>query len=61
MRNTFHRRNFLRTSAAIAARGAVAVTWLPPAMGIDPASKRCDALYDAVLRLDLPLLSHGGE
>ena len=61
MRNTFHRRNFLRTSAAIAARGAVAVTWLPPAMGIDPASKRCDAFYDAMARLDLPLLSHGGE
>ena len=56
MRNTFHRRNFLRTSAAIAARGAVTVTWLPPAMGIDPASKRCDAFYDAMARLDLPLL-----
>lgn len=44
-----------------AAGGARAVKWLPPAMGIDPASPACDRFYDALARLDLPLISHGGE
>ncbi|MEQ1595810.1 MAG: amidohydrolase family protein [Casimicrobium sp.] len=43
------------------AQGAVAVKWLPPAMGIDPASKHCDAFYDAMAKFDVPLISHGGE
>lgn len=41
--------------------GARAVKWLPPAMGIDPASPRCDRFYAALARLDLPLISHAGE
>ncbi len=41
--------------------GARAVKWLPSAMGIDPASPRCDAFYAALVRLGLPLLTHGGE
>jgi len=41
--------------------GARAVKWLPEAMGIDPVSKKCDAFYDAMQRLDLPLLSHAGH
>jgi len=40
--------------------GARAVKWLPAAMGIDPASPRCDAFYTALARLDLPLITHGG-
>jgi mannonate dehydratase len=40
--------------------GARAVKWLPSAMGIDPASPRCDRFYEALVRLRLPLLSHGG-
>ncbi len=40
--------------------GARAVKWLPPSMNIDPASPRCDAFYEALARLDLPLLSHAG-
>ena len=40
--------------------GARAVKWLPPSMNIDPASARCDAFYEALARLDLPLLSHAG-
>jgi mannonate dehydratase len=42
------------------ARGAKAIKWLPPAMGIDPASPRCDAFYDELARLQLPLISHAG-
>ncbi len=41
--------------------GAVAVKWLPNAMNIDPASPKCDAFYDAMARLKVPLISHAGE
>ena len=41
--------------------GAVAVKWLPPAMGIDPASPLCDRFYDAMAKHDVPLITHGGE
>ena len=44
-----------------ARNGAVAVKWLPPAMGIDPASARCDRFYEAIVKHDLPLITHGGE
>ncbi|BAL22625.1 amidohydrolase family protein [Azoarcus sp. KH32C] len=46
---------------AAAADGARAVKWLPPAMGIDPASPACDRFYDALVRLDLSLITHVGE
>ena len=42
-------------------QGAVAVKWLPPAMGIDPASPLCKPFYDAMAKHDLPLITHGGE
>ncbi len=41
--------------------GAVAVKWLPSAMGIDPASPRCDAFYEAMAELKLPLITHAGQ
>jgi predicted TIM-barrel fold metal-dependent hydrolase len=41
--------------------GARAVKWLPAAMGMDPASGRCDRFYEALARLGLPLISHAGE
>jgi len=41
--------------------GARAVKWLPAAMGMDPASPRCDRFYEAIARLGLPLISHAGE
>ena len=41
--------------------GARAVKWLPAAMGMDPASPRCDRFYEATARLDLPLISHAGR
>ncbi|MBI3562540.1 MAG: amidohydrolase family protein [Gammaproteobacteria bacterium] len=42
-------------------QGARAVKWLPPAMNINPASPRCDAFYQAMVRHQLPLLTHGGD
>ena len=41
--------------------GAVAVKWLPSAMNIDPASKRCDAFYDFLAQNNIPLIVHAGE
>lgn len=41
--------------------GARAVKWLPAAMGIDPAAARCDAFYEKLKSLNLPLISHAGE
>ena len=41
--------------------GARAVKWLPAAMGIDPASPKCDRFYQSLVRNDLPLISHAGE
>jgi mannonate dehydratase len=43
------------------AAGARAVKWLPSAMGIDPASARCQKFFEAMQRLGLPLISHAGE
>jgi predicted TIM-barrel fold metal-dependent hydrolase len=41
--------------------GARAVKWLPAAMGIDPASPRCDPFFERLARLDLPLITHAGR
>ncbi len=45
----------------VVAAGAVAVKWLPNAMNIDPSSPKCDAFYDALARLKVPLITHAGE
>jgi predicted TIM-barrel fold metal-dependent hydrolase len=44
-----------------ARQGARAVKWLPSAMGMDPASPKCDRFYQALVSLNLPLLTHAGE
>lgn len=41
--------------------GAVAVKWLPNAHHIDPASEKCDAFYEAMAELGVPLITHAGE
>jgi len=46
---------------AVAGQGAVAVKWLPNAMGIDPASARCDGFYRRMAELGLPLICHAGK
>jgi mannonate dehydratase len=40
--------------------GARGVKWLPSAMGIDPASPRCDRFYSFLQKNDLPLIAHAG-
>ena len=41
--------------------GAVAIKWLPAAMGMDPASPRCDAYFEMLAHYNVPLIVHAGE
>ncbi|NQV15991.1 amidohydrolase family protein [bacterium] len=43
-----------------AAQGARVVKWIPNAQGIDPSSEQCDPFYEAMVRLDMVLLTHAG-
>ena len=56
-----YRADALDALARAAAEGARAVKWLPSAMGIDPAAKRCKPFYRALAKLEMPLISHAGE
>lgn len=56
-----YREDALEALQWAAERGARAVKWLPPAMGMDPSSPRCDPFYQTMRRLNLPLLTHGGH
>lgn len=42
-------------------RGARLCKWLPNAMGMDPADPKCDAFYERLAALRMPLLTHAGE
>ncbi len=41
--------------------GAKAIKWLPPAMGINPNSPLCDDFYQALVKFNLPLITHVGK
>ncbi len=41
--------------------GASGVKWLPPAMGMNPASPRCDRFYATLASWNKPLLCHCGD
>ena len=56
-----YRNDCVEALAAAVAGGALAVKWLPPAMGIDPSSPLCDRFYAALAATGLPLISHAGE
>jgi mannonate dehydratase len=56
-----YRRDAIPRLDRAAEAGARAVKWLPNAMGIDPASPRCDAFYDRLVELDVPLIAHAGK
>ncbi|HSR02957.1 MAG TPA: amidohydrolase family protein [Methylophilaceae bacterium] len=43
------------------AEGARAIKWLPPSMGIDPASPKCDAFYRKAADLNIPIIAHTGH
>jgi len=42
-------------------KGARGVKWLPPAMGMNPASPICDRFYKAMAYWGIPLLCHCGD
>ena len=56
-----YRRDCVEALERAAAEGARAVKWLPAAQGMDPASSLCDRFFEALAKLDLPLISHAGE
>ena len=56
-----YRTDAVQALDAAVAGGALAVKWLPNAMGIDPGSARCDPFYEALARHRIPLLTHGGR
>ena len=56
-----YRRDALERLERAHAAGAVAVKWLPNAMGIDPAAEVCRPFYAKLAELGLPLLVHTGE
>lgn len=56
-----YRADALDALQASLAGKAKAIKWLPSAMGIDPASPRCDDFYRALAAADLPLIVHGGK
>lgn len=56
-----HRPDWEEALHVAADQGARAIKWLPPAMGMDPASPRHDPFYRTMAALGLPLLTHGGD
>ena len=42
-------------------QGARAIKWLPPGMGIDPASPKCDTFYQKAADLNMPIITHTGR
>jgi len=56
-----YRRDALTALEQAIADGAVAMKWLPAAMGIDPGSAHCDAFYRLLAKHDLPLITHAGH
>jgi uncharacterized protein len=55
-----YRRDCLEQLEKAKRDGARAVKWLPSAMGIDPASARCDPFYASLSKNKMPLISHAG-
>ena len=55
-----YRRDAVEQVGKVKSEKARAVKWLPSTMGIDPASPRCDAFYEALARHGLPLVTHAG-
>lgn len=56
-----YRRDAAEALERAVAAGAKAVKWLPPAMGMDPASPLCDPVYEVMAKHRIPLLSHAGH
>jgi len=56
-----YRKDAVEQLAWCVKHGARAVKWLPPMMGIDPASKLCEPFYEALVKNQIPLVTHAGD
>lgn len=56
-----YREDSIEALNAVVKDKARAIKWLPAAMGIDPSNSRCDPFYEALVKHDIPLLTHVGE
>ncbi|MDM8564738.1 amidohydrolase family protein [Candidatus Halobeggiatoa sp. HSG11] len=56
-----YRKDCVEALEAAFIKGARGVKWLPPAMGMNPASPLCDRFYKAMAHWDIPLLCHSGD
>jgi len=56
-----YRKDALAAIETAVEEGAVAMKWLPAAMGMDPDAPRCDAYFALMAKYDLPLIVHAGE
>jgi uncharacterized protein len=55
-----YRKDAVQALEQAARDGARGIKWLPSAMGIDPASNKCDLFFKKMQELDLPLIAHAG-
>ncbi len=55
-----YRKDAVEALRVARAQGARGVKWLPSAMGIDPASPKCDVFYEELKRSNAPLIVHAG-
>ena len=55
-----YRKDALARLEGVREAGALAIKWLPNAMGIDPLSPRCDAYYEKLVELGLVLITDAG-
>lgn len=55
-----YREDAISALEAAARHQARAIKWLPSVMGIDASDSRCDAFYEALVKFNLPLLTHVG-
>jgi len=55
-----YRQDSLHALGLAIKNNARAVKWLPNVMGIDPSSTLCDPFYQALVKNNLPLLTHVG-
>lgn len=56
-----YRKDAIAELEKVAARGTRFVKWIPNALGIDPSSELCDPFYEAMVRLDMVLITHAGD
>lgn len=57
-----YRKDAVEELERCASKGAVLIKWLPIVQNFNPSDPKCDAFYEALADLKIPLLSHtGGE